>query len=207
MGLWSLAMLTSWSRAAWLAVFIGWLVALALAWLNKKARLKFLVIFLISLIVWLGLWLWPFYDLGHSRLIGQARLEQKSLDERQAGYRQAWPIIEHNSWGVGLGNYTGFLSRQGETVGPAWLYQPVHNSLALALAEIGWFGFSWLMLGLLMLLVLFEKHRELIWPLAVTVLWLMLLDHWWWSLHSGLIWFWLLVAILLKVGRRRSNLL
>lgn len=206
-GLWSVGMLTSWSRAAWLAVLIGWLTALVLAWFCKKAYLKFFIVFLFSLVVWLGLWLWPFYDLGHSRLTGQARLEQKSLDERQAGYRQAWPIICHNPWGVGLGNYTGFLSQQTKTVGPAWLYQPVHNSLALVLSEIGWLGFAWLFSGLFILLFLFRKYSEYVWPIAAAVFWLMLLDHWWWSLHAGLVWFWLLLAILLKIGRQRLNLL
>ncbi|NCU44336.1 O-antigen ligase family protein [Candidatus Falkowbacteria bacterium] len=207
LGLWSLAMLTSWSRAAWLAVFIGWLTAVGLAWFSKKFHFKYLIVFLISLVIWLGLWSWPFHDLGYSRLTGQARLEQKSLDERQAGYQQVWPIIKHNPAGVGLGNYTGFLSQQSENIGPAWLYQPVHNSLVLILAEIGWLGFGWLLVGAMILLVLVRKYCELVWPLAAAVFWLMLLDHWWWSLHSGLVWFWFLVAILLKIGRRRPNLL
>lgn len=206
-GLWSLAMLVSWSRAAWLAVLVGWLVAILLTTRQQKANRKFLAIFLVSLVVWLGLWLWPFYDLGHSRLTVQARLEQKSLVERQDGYRQAWSVIKNHPMGVGLGNYTGFLSQQSAIVGPAWLYQPVHNAFVLAISEIGWLGCSWLLAGLLALVVLARRHRLVVWPLAVAVIWLMSLDHWWWSLHSGLIWFWLLVAILLKIGRQPRNLL
>ena len=206
-GLWSLAMLVSWSRAAWLAVFIGWLTAILLTTRQSKVNRKFLVIFLISLTVWLGLWLWPFHDLGHSRLTGQTRLEQKSLIERQDGYRQAWLVLKNHPLGVGLGNYTGFLSQQSAVVGPAWLYQPVHNAFVLAVSEIGWLAGGWLLVGLLVLIVAVGKHRLIVWPLATAIIWLMSLDHWWWSLHSGLIWLWLLVAILLKIGRQPRNLL
>ena len=206
-GFWSLAMLFSWSRAAWLAVLLGWLVAYLLTRRSQKTQRRFLIIFLLSLVAWLGLWWWPFYDLGHSRLTGQARLEQKSLTERQDGYRQAWPIIKNKPWGVGLGNYTGFLSQQAEVVGPAWLYQPVHNAFVLAISEIGWLGSVWLLVGLLALIALTKQHKAIIWPIMIAVIWLILLDHWWWSLHSGLVWFWLLVALWLKIGRQPRNLL
>ena len=207
-GLWSWAMLASWSRAAWIAVFLGWLMALGLSFFGQRRYRKFLIVFLAAIIVWSICWLWPFRDLGYSRLAGQARLEQKSLVERQDGYRQAWPLIKQNPWlGVGLNNYTGVLSQKSATIGPAWLYQPVHNSIVLIVSEIGWLGFGWLFGGLLILLAQFKKQRDDLWPVAVGVIWLMLLDHWWWSLHSGLVWSWLLLAILLQIGRRRSNLL
>lgn len=206
-GLWLLALLFSWSRAAYLAVIFGWLVALWLGWRDVKQR-KFLLVFLLAIAAWSVLWLWPFRDLSHSRLTGQTRLEKKSLTERAAGYQQAIQLMRPNLWfGVGLNNYTATLSQQSKEVEPAWVYQPVHNSIALIIVEVGIFGGLWFIIGLLALARRAQQNRQTVWPIVVGVIWLMLLDHWWWSLHGGLALFWLLAAILSQVGRQRPNLL
>jgi len=207
-GLWSLTALVSWSRTAWLAILFGWLISLMLIGRKDRHRRQFLVVFLLGLLLWSGLWFWPFKDLGRSRVSGEPRLEQKSLVERKESYGEALRIIREHLWlGVGLGNYTGFLSRQNETIGPAWNYQPVHNSFLLIISEIGLLGFVWLAVGLVMLLRSASKRSEIIWPLGVSFIWLLLMDHWWWSLHSGIVYFWLVISSLYWISRQPRNLL
>lgn len=207
-GLWSLAMMASWSRAAWLAVVLGWLASLVIIWFKNRRIGRILLLSFFVLIAWIMLWFWPFKDLGRSRITTQPRLEQKSLIERQDGHRQAWSIIKQRPWlGVGLGNYTGFVSGRAEIIGPAWLYQPVHNSLLLIINETGLLGFIWLLGGLMILFWRAQRKNKLIWPLFLAIIWLLLMDHWWWSLHIGIIYFWLWPAILWQIGRQKINLL
>jgi O-antigen ligase len=207
-GLWSLAMMASWSRASWLAVVLGWLASLVIIWFKNRRISRILLLSFFVLIAWIMLWFWPFKDLGRSRITTQPRLEQKSLIERQDGHRQAWSIIKQRPWlGVGLGNYTGFVSGRAEIIGPAWLYQPVHNSLLLIINETGLLGFIWLLGGLMILFWRAQRKNKLIWPLFLAIVWLLLMDHWWWSLHIGIIYFWLWPAILWQIGRQKINLL
>ena len=208
-GLWSLASLASWSRAAWLAILFGWIISLIISQRKDRHRRHFLIMFFVGLLLWSGLWLWPFQDLGRSRVSGEPRLEQKSLVERQESYGAALAVIKQHPWlGVGLGNYTGFLSKQDNIVRPAWDYQPVHNSFLLIISEIGLLGFVWLVMGLIMILwSAGQRLSGVVWPLAASFIWLLFMDHWWWSLHSGIVYFWLIVSSLYWISRQPRNLL
>ena len=129
--------------------------------------------------------------------------------ERKESYAAALTVIKQHPWlGVGLGNYTGFLSKQDNLVRPAWDYQPVHNSFLLIISEIGLLGFVWLVMGLITILwSAGQRLSGVIWPLAVSFIWLLFMDHWWWSLHSGIVYFWLIVSSLYWISRQPRNLL
>lgn len=206
LSIWCLAVLFSWSRASWLAIICGLIIALILAWPDKLRRRK--ILWLSGfLAVWASLWLWPFNDLINSRVGLNTRLEQKSLTERADGYQLAAEIVKEKPlFGVGLGNYTQVLSQQDQIVGPAWQYQPIHNALVLIIAEIGYVGFVWLFGG--WGLALWQTRKKaFVWPLAVSIFCLMMLDHWWWSLHIGLIFLWFFSAAIFSIGRSETKLL
>ncbi|HQB50632.1 MAG TPA: O-antigen ligase family protein [bacterium] len=206
LAVWCLAALFSWSRAGWLAMIVGLVLAVILAWSEKLRRRK--ILWLASfLIAWTILWLWPFNELINSRVSLATRLEQKSLTERADGYQMAATIIKQKPFlGIGLGNYTQVLSQQDKEVGPAWQYQPVHNTLVLIMAEIGYGGFIWLVGG--WCLALWQTRKKaFVWPLAVSIFCLMMLDHWWWSLHIGIVFLWFFSAAIFSSSRYETKLL
>ena len=85
----------------------------------------------------------------------------------------------------------------------AWAYQPVHNVFLLVWAEIGIVG----LLGFLGLLGYlgwsalkrFWKEEDYIsLPLLLALVIIMMFDHWLWSLHFGVLWFWLILGLIVK---------
>ncbi|HNW55633.1 MAG TPA: O-antigen ligase family protein, partial [bacterium] len=206
LAIWCLAVLFSWSRAAWLAIIFGLLLIFIFIWKNKAKRKRMLIL-TAFLSIWTFFWLWPFNELLHSRVGGQTRLEQKSLNERRDSYNEASFLIKDRPlFGVGLGNYTGASSLKDETEKPAWQYQPVHNAIILIIAEIGYLGAAWLIFGWVWFL--WQARRKFfVWPLTISCFCLMMFDHWWWSLHSGIIFLWFFSAALFAIGRHETKLL
>jgi O-antigen ligase len=103
---------------------------------------------------------------------------------------------------------------------PSWYYQPVHNTFLLIWAEtgiLGLAGFIGVMLCVMCYLlrqseseasVLCDKinrARASIGVLNISILIaltaMMLVDHWYWSLHFGILFFWLLVGVIVKEGK------
>jgi O-antigen ligase len=191
-GLFGLALALSFSRAAWLAAGLGVVLTVAVASYRR--------LLIVPVLVMLTLFLLPLVampELAQSRLSGSGRLEQLSNQERLDYLGQAGQIIRQEPGGVGLGHYTWELARRspGE---PAYAYQPVHNTFLLVLAEAGWLvGIAWLVFLASVAWQLVAARQW--WGLAVLAVMLlgMLLDHWWWSLHAGLMLLWPWLGLLL----------
>jgi len=92
-------------------------------------------------------------------------------------------------------------------------YQPVHNLFLLVWAEIGILG-SLLFLSLPVYLIILnyfiERDKNITssyfsWPLILTILVMMSVDHWYWSLHFGILVFWLVLGLMAR-GINDSNL-
>jgi hypothetical protein len=208
----------SFSRGAWLGLFLGALFSLlAMAWLKRWDELRAWLVGLAIIAALFGLFMLPYRDLATGRFAAQTRLEIKSTTERLASYKQASALIKHNLLtGVGLGNYIPALER-AEPGQPAWYYQPAHNSYLLVLAEFGLIGlillaiilatyiladqlpaFSQLSKEQLKTRKLIENYGQfdpLVTVMTVSIGTMMLFDHWWWSLHFGVLLFWIVVGL------------
>jgi len=142
---------------------------------------------------------WLYWPLAQTRLgltREPVRLETKSVSERVSGYNEAWKIIKSSPMvGVGLGNYTLALQKNNPGL-PGFSYQPVHNVLVLAWAELGSFG----ILGILGVLGITRQRKKVFVFLCFFAL--LSLDHFWWTLPSGIV---LMVGGLGFLGRLEQS--
>ncbi len=146
-----------------------------------------------------------YQNLITSRLGSEGRLEEKSTSERLASYQESWQLIKNNwATGVGLGNYTLALNRQmpGQK---SFYYQPTHNVFLLVWSEIGILGLLFFV-GLIICAFVRLLHRpdygifrndgRIAILIALTVI--MTFDHWLFSLHFGVLFFWLVMGLTVK---------
>jgi len=185
------ALIFSFSRAALLAYFLA-LVLFAVFYITKKAWnnfAKLCALSILSLILFIAISL-PFKEIWFNRLQLVGRLEEKSITERQTYIYQAADLIRQQPYfGVGRGNYVTKLD-----VYDAYP-QPVHNVFILACAEIGVFGFLAFVLWLFYSVKktgTTEISASFILVLAI----LMFFDHWLWSLPFGVVFFWMVLALI-----------
>ncbi|MBU1039001.1 O-antigen ligase family protein [Patescibacteria group bacterium] len=177
------------SRGAWLALFITLFVWW---WFKKDNRLsltKFSVVAIVSFII-LGLAAWPPVS---GRLLGGSRLEQQSVEERVGSVEESRTMLVDYWWqGVGLGNYTKKLQIYQPTL-KAYKYQPVHNLWLLILTEIGTVG----LILFLFIWYLFWRFSSsffsklLFLPIIITGL----VDHYWWTIPSMFLLGWLIISL------------
>jgi len=132
------------------------------------------------------------------RLFNDSRLNQISNQERIGGYVDSFQsIMARPISGWGIGNY--YLSLYArEPYFQSYFYQPVHNVFLLVTAEIGILG------GLLLLvflgIIIWGKmtnfrHNSVPLALIFALLMMAMIDHWLWSLHFGIFFFWLVLGI------------
>jgi len=182
----------SFSRGAWLALFVSLLIWW---WQNRKAIItndKWGDIFVYWLVVFFTLTLlyWPLVQV---RILGGGRLEQQSIDERVVTVQQSTSLLKQNWWhGTGINNYTKAL-QNFEPGLKAYRYQPVHNIFLLVLTELGVIGLV-LFLGLL-LSVFLRKPRVLSHVFLATVIIISFFDHYWWTMPSMVMIFWLVIEL------------
>ncbi len=108
----------------------------------------------------------------------------------------------HINWtGVGIGNFTTWLSRYDESL-PSFMYQPAHNIFLMIYSETGLLGLLfmlvWLALTIRMAWRVYAKQpvvRAGVIALVSAVLAIGLLDHFYWTLQQGHILFWAALAV------------
>ena len=149
--------------------------------------------------------LYGFYgDLVTTRLLVNTRLETKSKLERVESYEDSWRLIKsHWLFGTGIGNYTQTMREELASDRPSYFYQPAHNTFLLIFAETGIFGLLFFV-GLLACLLKKELSSQLGTkflcglPILLALITMMMFDHWWWSLHFGILFFWLLMGLIIR---------
>jgi O-antigen ligase len=199
------ALFFTFSRGAWAGLIIGILIILAAMVIKRdlrgqKALLKIILISTVLIFILFNL----FQDLVLTRLSQDTRLEVKSNVERVMSYKESWSMIKNN-WlgGAGMGNYT--IEIGGGM--PAWHYQPAHNVFLLVWAEVGIFGLLFFVsllfhVSCFMFYVKGEtKHNNSIINLSITaaLFAMFFVDHWWWSLHFGVLLFWLVLGLIFAI--------
>jgi len=133
------------------------------------------------------------------RARGEGRLEAKSTEERIILFKQARQLIKQ-SWltGVGVGNYTLAIHNRIFVNQASYSYQPAHNTFFLVWAETGIIGLIFFACIIIYLIILNLKNQITnILNLALLSALVILLnfDHWLWSLHFGVLFFWLIMGM------------
>jgi len=184
------------SRGAWLAYAIGFAILLIIL-IAKPDRWilgRFIALAFFSAIMLLIV-AYPYRDLLQARIGGEARLEQKSLLEREEYLGQAAALIRDNWFGVGTGNYTVAVASRDASLKDPWSYQPVHNVFLLLWAEA---GFLAVISFLAFLFFLIKKNRREAFSAAVLIALIVLMsfDHWLLSLPFGLVFLFFILGLL-----------
>lgn len=198
------ALFFSFSRTAWLSLFFGLVIIFIILIYQKKYLAQ--KIFLKS-VLFLGIVFFlsfnQYSQLVMTRLSDKTRLEQKSNVERLESFEIAGSIIKKNFlFGTGIGNYGLAVKDEVISDQPSWYYQPVHNFYLLVFSEIGFFG--GLCIVLIFLEIIFPAYKQrgeksIVYVSLLFVLaGLGMFDHWLWSLHFGVLFFWLILGIVFK---------
>ncbi|MDO8669533.1 MAG: O-antigen ligase family protein [Candidatus Buchananbacteria bacterium] len=184
----------SFSRSAWLALVIlgasWWLVFILRKRFSDLIRISLYLILILSSLVII------YKPLVFTRLSFNQRLEEKSVEQRFDSWTSAQEVIFKNPvWGVGLGNYTNYLSsfKPGFS---GWYYQPAHNIYLLCWAELGLVGL--LLFAVVIIFTLYKSADLFAVSSLLSLLVIGLFDHYLWSNYFGLILFWLIVGLALK---------
>jgi O-antigen ligase len=202
-----LALLLTFSRSAWLALAAG-LALFLITFIFKKdwAALKRLGLVIILSAVLSGVIFINYQNLFFTRYQGiffsnggAARLELKSVSERKMYFDDSLKLIKKN-WliGSGIGNYTKALAEK-EKMRPWYQLEPVHNVFLLVWAETGIFGLIFFIAFLAALFRQSAKSKNLLGlSLLGALAIIMMFDHYFWSLRSGILFFWLATGIVYK---------
>ncbi|MCK9361615.1 O-antigen ligase family protein [Patescibacteria group bacterium] len=168
----SVALVFTFSRSAWLAAALGVLTAALMAWRETKRYFVPGVILLSTLVT-----LFFVRDIALIRADTGTRLEQKSVSERSASLSAAQSLIPEEWW-LGQGQNTAIfaLDRAGKGI------VPPHFIPILILLETG-------IIGVLGAVLLFGRWAaksgwSSLLPLAIAIP-LLLFDHYLWSIWSG----------------------
>ncbi|MCK5416286.1 O-antigen ligase family protein [Candidatus Parcubacteria bacterium] len=199
------ALFFTFSRASWIAFASGLLTILFLSIIRRDLKIQKIILqnILIVGIIFYSLFI-PYQDLVITRFSQAERIEIKSTDERMNHFAEAKTVIKNNwLFGVGIGNYSNYISEEIDNKKEVWQYQPVHNVFMLIWAEIGLIGLIFF-IGILQVIFshIIKKRKKKnslsVYKLGILValLVLMMFDHWLWSLHFGVFWFWFVLGLL-----------
>lgn len=192
------------SRSAWLALFISFFVFAAWIFLTKdRAKQKSFIFLILIGLVAVSILFFIFSDLILSRVVVQSDLEAQSLSLRLAFSQQAFSLIK-TDWllGQGLGNYTLGVHHKFNSSWPGYYYQPVHNIFLLVLAELGIFGA--LIFCLIIFLIFYNSRKNLSLEKIIFLLSLFVIcfvgffDHYFLTVYSGILMFWVILGLNLK---------
>ncbi|MEI6378818.1 MAG: O-antigen ligase family protein [Candidatus Falkowbacteria bacterium] len=192
----------SFSRTGLLAAGAGLAVLLII---NYKHYKKIIPLLIMMLAVW-GMLSLNFGVLWLTRGDTANRLEKKSLDERTAFIQESLALIKKRPLiGYGFGNYPRAVQQYIQPGRQPWDYQPVHNTWLLVQAEIGVIG-ALCFTAIYILLVIFSifalKFDRIYGSLNLALLAglgvILTLDHWLWTLHFGILLFWLLAGLMIR---------
>lgn len=204
-GVFSVALMLTASRAAVLALVLSAIMAVGLwyardrVWI-RRATMASVALLLVAGLA--GLFLAPGLIMA---MRGGGVTEARSVIERVEQYAVYPDVLRHENIliGIGPGTYVAELARTepGKSI---WVYQPIHNALLLMIGELGVLGV--LAFGVVIKKVL-EVTRGQVWLPVVLVgaLTLGLFDHYLWSMWPGLALFAFVVAMGMRLGRRTQD--
>lgn len=196
----SAGLYASLSRGAFLGVVLGLGIILCRIGFSKIMKPLAVLLFVIGMFVLL----YPGPLLSRSNIT--VRLEQKSINERVIYLEQGMGMIKkHILLGVGAGNYIKELENEDQSK-PAWAYQPVHNFFLQVWAELGILAMLCIATLFFMLSVYTWRKGAFQFAIFISVLPSMMVDHWLWSLHFGVLFLGFILGITLKYKRNKVEI-
>jgi len=200
-----LGLFCSVSRSSFLALAVSFVIILfgVVAGNNKEALRKFCFLSVISLLLFFSMF-FVFKPIFLSRLDIDSRLESKSINERVEQIDHSGQTIKDNFWfGVGFGSYHQSILDRNQNLEP-YEAQPVHNFFLLSLAEIGIWGFIfliWFIFYFLRKSIFFGNYYITI-GLFSGLFIFMIFDHWLWSLPFGLLFLFFILGLTVSLPRK-----
>ena len=189
--LFSFVLMITFSRSAWVGLFVGISFFLLVSFLRKekfRKHIRSVIVVLLLTILGSAVVLNPYVG---ARFMPTSSSADHSVEERVSQYEfideiiLAKPLLGH-----GPGSYS-FVSEVVDFGKSVYDYQPIHNVLLLLLAEVGVVGFGFLF-WMLMEIDTFNKKGtksfigRLSLSIGISVLVLTLFDHYLWTQWSGL---------------------
>lgn len=192
----SVALMVTYSRSAWIAVFFSLIFCLLFLWKQDKTWSQFGLVALFAIAVSSSVLVYSEHEFVFSRFDVQGRLEQKSVQERKSGYGEAWNVFLRRPF-LGYGPNADLVaaSTEEKTNAPV---QSVHNVFVLALIDLG-------LIGVVILSFFVWSGRRIFVQGLPFVLFLVivgLFDHYLWSYWSGQVLLALLILFCLLPQRQ-----
>ncbi len=205
--------------AVWLVVSVAFALVLILRrisgrWPNihavrKRALSMAVTVFVVSACFAVFMWPTVVARMTISASDEAVRLRIKyNNDAIASGTGLLWRI---NWTGVGIGNFTTWLSRYDPSM-PSFMYQPAHNIYLMVYSETGLLGLLfWLAWLALTIRTFWRAHapqpivRVGVLALLSAVLIIGLLDHFYWTLQQGRLLWWATLALAAGVISRKSE--
>ena len=195
-----LGLILTFSRSAWLGAVLGtiaygiWCIKYPV-W--RKPYFWILGVLGIAAVVFIGL----LHETVFPRFDTAVIEREGSVSERVQSLRDAERVIGEGNLllGTGAGNFTAAVMLL-EPVRPVWSVQPAHNVPVLIFAELGLVGFL-LFVGFLVFSLSSILKSRIINPestILIVLLPSLFLDHWIWTSHFGLFFFFLLLGFAVR---------
>lgn len=221
-----LALLLSFSRAAWLGIALSALWAGLLLWQKRHAALRsdpirhqgettrpwlrplLLGVLAFGLVVGLAAALGP--EIQSRLLLSRSPLEQRSLSERTVLLEAGARFFSQHPWlGVGAGNMPLVELSYAPTRS---IGEPAHNVPVAVAVETGIFGLVFWLIPPLAALWLAWRRRAMLSSAGlaasaalIALLTAAQLDHYLWSQPTGILILWLAIALVVLWGKRASS--
>jgi len=184
------ALVLTFSRAAFIALIIGWLVYISV----KNTKIPYKLIFLIVCSLILFVVIFNLEELLLNRVLFN---DMTSLNDRVFYFNISKAMLVLMPFGIGLGNFTLMMQDFTFTKLAPWDFQPVHNIYLLIANEIGLPGliiFLSLLIafGVLIFIKMKKSHNEnkrfgvILLCILSSYLVIGLFDHYLFSLYQGL---------------------
>lgn len=192
-----LGLILTFSRAAWVGAAIG----MALYGVSgiryqvwRKSIFWTLGVSAAAGIILVGV----LYEMVLPRFDGAAIEREGSVSERIQSLRDAERVIGEGNilLGTGVGNFTAAVMAM-EPDRPVWSVQPAHNVFVLIFSELGLVGLLFF-IGLLAVALLPLLKSSIINPQSAALAAFLpsfFLDHWLWTSHFGLLFFFLIAGL------------
>jgi O-antigen ligase len=199
----SAGMFFTFSRTAWLAAAAVLLIFLFLNFNPNdfRKKMKFFVGALMSAVVVIIILSVIFWPLVSTRVSLNHRLEAKSINQRIGALAESQKIIsQHWLGGAGLGSY-GLVWQKNNPDLPIYEYQPVHNLFLLIWVEAGIIGLLFFLIHLSAIIFFLYQRQNIGLVLIFALIVLSLFDHYFWTQYTGVMLWWLILAISLKTNK------
>jgi O-antigen ligase len=191
----------SFSRTALLGAGLG-LFFLSFVHLKKWRRLLLSFFFIIATA---GLLFYNYGQLYYTRFEPLTGISTASVVDRKTYIQESFSLIKkHPLFGVGAGNYGLALNQAVDKKINSYYYQPVHNFWLMLFTEIGLFGLICIVFLFFKLIIDSLKNlkqareAKLIVACLLLTFAISLFDHWLWSLHFGVLFFWTIIGLSIK---------